>query len=1207
MANEFDSLLPGNNPEVPSNLDIDNSPFSNLLPQEEKVKYKLSTEGNISDKLSDKDLSDGNQFDSLLPNYSEEEDIDGDPELWKKVAFATKLGFTDTWRGGKQLVGVDLEEMKADQKKLYEYMENPDGTTNYAVAAAYFGSAILDPAGWLIPATKARTLYKAAKYGFISSGIVGGLGYVDEESILDTRAKQAAASAVGGTIIAPLMKGIGKKIKGEKVFTKESLGIPGFEAPSIKVQADTELQKIKLTNEAGRKDRDAFARKKIEIDEPETIKDIPQDKTKLLQGPRNFFREYVVKPYEKNVGKPLLNTLTNGEFGAESGGAITGFVGGYAGASQMEDAAVTTKFGVAFTGALAGALGLRTLKKMPKTSIVGEKGTDEAIEVAETWGDYIGRQFIDGYKLPKNYKGLKAEAQGFANHIGLKFNYMATKIQNNLTEDEQKILLNLLEGDTKLKVAPAKLQELSKESRKLITEMAQDYVDMGLITKETFNRNKNIYIKRSYKGKLENRPFAEELKNRGAKAEGILLKEFDEVYKKQKAYTTTSEIRTEGKKKGIFTDVEGKKKILKGHRGWELLESSKAKIQKETDTFNEKISKARTKKKKAELIKEKKIALGNIEVDARWEFTKPQRVAMGEIEDAAYAIAETGRAGTNTITQYRFFDNLSKQDYVYDSKNLIPKIDVDKYKQIPKTTISKTNSKQRFGNLAGKYVPKEVYTNLISVSKMNKAASQGIRKKYRTLNSYWKISKTAWNPTVHVNNIVTNFMLHDLVDAEIKYLPKAYKALVSHNKVNKATGKLQKSELVDAATRYGVFDADLISTELKNIQLSSKSPYKIDEGMDVFSNGIDSARNIFDDVVKRGKFGLTKLTDWYKFEDQVFRLSVFQDRLAKGWKIQDAALDARKSFVDYNIDAPAIDFMRHSVTPFIAYTYRIIPILAETAIARPWKYLKYASLGYGLNEIGDLVSGGDEEAERAVMPERKQGRFMGLPLLPHRNIKIPVPKFGDEQQSFYMDFTRFTPGGDVMDLQGVIPGLPQPLQPSFGLGGEVLFPLLGYDLFRQEKIKGQTGIANEDWKMRLGVLKDKLIPNIPFLPGSYSSSKLETTRKGTDSPFRADQAELLTLAQTLGFKIERAEISKLKTGKIFELKRKIDGFKEQINMYRSDFRRGQINKETAQNKINEVADKIRKLAESYGVEFEKADYADIKEPFEKLTGLLEKN
>ena len=58
---------------------------------------------------------------------------------------------------------------------------------NYIVAAAYFGGAILDPAGWLLPVTKTRTLYKAAKYGFVSAGIAGALGYVDEESFLDSR------------------------------------------------------------------------------------------------------------------------------------------------------------------------------------------------------------------------------------------------------------------------------------------------------------------------------------------------------------------------------------------------------------------------------------------------------------------------------------------------------------------------------------------------------------------------------------------------------------------------------------------------------------------------------------------------------------------------------------------------------------------------------------------------------------------------------------------------------------------------------------------------------------------------------------------------------------------------------------------------------------------------------------------------------------
>ena len=112
-----------------------------------------------------------------------------------------------------------------------------------------------------------------------------------------------------------------------------------------------------------------------------------------------------------------------------------------------------------------------------------------------------------------------------------------------------------------------------------------------------------------------------------------------------------------------------------------------------------------------------------------------------------------------------------------------------------------------------------------------------------------------------------------------------------------------------------------------------------------------------------------------------------------------------------------------------------------------------------------------------------------------------------------------------------------------------------------------------------------------FLPGSYSSKKLERTRKGLESPFRAEQAEFFALAQTLGFKIEKADLKKLKTGKVFELKRKIDGFKEQINLVRKEFREGVINRETAKKEIDIIADKIRKIAAIYGVAFKLADRA----------------
>ena len=66
--------------------------------------------------------------------------------------------------------------------------------------------------------------------------------------------------------------------------------------------------------------------KKIEVEEIKDLKDMPEDKTKLLQGPKLFFQENIVKPYQKKFGKPALNYITNGEYGAEAGGALTGGV-----------------------------------------------------------------------------------------------------------------------------------------------------------------------------------------------------------------------------------------------------------------------------------------------------------------------------------------------------------------------------------------------------------------------------------------------------------------------------------------------------------------------------------------------------------------------------------------------------------------------------------------------------------------------------------------------------------------------------------------------------------------------------------------------------------------------------------------------------------------------------------------------------------------
>ena len=1130
-----------------------------------------------------------------------------DVDLSKKVANAFKLGLLDTARGVNQIkggkilgLGSTVEELREQQKKLYEDF---DGDGGYLVAAAYFGGAILDPAGWLLPVTKARTLYKLAKYGFVTSGLTGALGYVDEDSILDTRAKQAGASAVGGAILTPLIGAGVKKIKGEKI----ELGLPGVRDPqkdidiTVKAAAENNLHRSKLLNEAGQNQRDVIYRDKFETPEPERLKDTPSDKGRMVAPVRKFYKKYT-DWWESKVGRPLYEQISQdkqvtipgtqipirGLYGSEAGtGAISGTL---AYGSAEDDATQMSKMGRFAIGFMAGAGGIKATKKITKKIKKpitkrpfgperDDLPTDELgkpIELTESLHDFLGRAFVDNYKMPANYKGLVAEAQGYGANIAARFSYLSNKINNSLTKDESKVLFNMLEGDNIFEVKSKTLNELKPEIRDLITEYAQDYVDMGILTPETFLRNQNTYLKRTYsKYKDDPSKFGEELRLRGA-YQRVTKQEYEDFYKEQIAFTSTSltkkpvfeleDVPGKTGQKYLFEDVAGKKQRLEGHRGWELLGSSKKKYDelKPTD-----------------------------EVEMRWEFTKPQRIALGEIEDTAFAIAETGKAFSNTLPRLKLYNDLAKQGYTYTKAEYdnLPLALQQKTVRMPTTKLDPANpeSSPRYGNLAGQYVPEEIYKDLTSAHKYYNQT--GKWKGYLKLNGLWKISKTAWNPTVHFNNVVTNFVLHDMIDADFKYLKPAFTALMKHNKNN------QVSELVELAQKSGVFEADFTKVELKRIQaLNLKYPYKYDG--DAWESGGRSAKSLFEDIRKNNP--LTKLTDFYRFEDHVFRLSVFQDRLAKGMSAAAAGLDARRSFVDYNINAPAINWMRHTATPFLAFTYRMIPILAETAVVRPWKFLKYAALLYSLNSLGDIVGGGDEKAERALMQEKEKGKFI-FDFMPYRQVKLPVPQIGDKefQGPRYIDLTRFAPGGDIFDIGGgTLPFLPAAVQPNFGFGGEVASSLLGIDLFSQRRLRGLGASDYEDAKVKGLDLFKGLIPNIPMLaPGSFSSQRIQSARQGADDPeFRAKETELEALIRSIGLKIQVKDIDKLAALKDLELNRKVGAFRDQIRELNKKFTNGLINERNYEKKLVKLEIKIDNLFEKYDDIFEVYNPSNYRRP-----------
>ena len=154
-----------------------------------------------------------------------------------------------------------------------------------------------------------------AKMGAVSGGFFGATGYVDEDSILDTRVKQAGAGIVGGFIVTPAIG------QASKLFRKKKL--PGGVLPegdvSVRSLNEESLKDIKLIGSMGEGPRTIKVRTDKELKEvinnatPLELRDMVKRKDiaayNQLKGIRFFANNYIVKPYQEKFGKPALDFL----------------------------------------------------------------------------------------------------------------------------------------------------------------------------------------------------------------------------------------------------------------------------------------------------------------------------------------------------------------------------------------------------------------------------------------------------------------------------------------------------------------------------------------------------------------------------------------------------------------------------------------------------------------------------------------------------------------------------------------------------------------------------------------------------------------------------------------------------------------------------------------------------------------------------------
>ena len=467
------------------------------------------------------------------------------------------------------------------------------------------------------------------------------------------------------------------------------------------------------------------------------------------------------------------------------------------------------------------------------------------------------------------------------------------------------------------------------------------------------------------------------------------------------------------------------------------------------------------------------------------------------------------------------------------------------------------NNRAQYGELAGKYLPKNIYHDIVTMDKWRSGSmfKSPLMKSYRGLNSWWKLTKTAYNVPVHTNNFSSNIVMYDLNEGSVKGLRQAFKDLLFPT----ARGESARLKL---AREHDVFGGNYIGNEVlkKNKALYNAYGNAVGTGVETVDKVFNKVPDTILKIGKQGRrFTFDKAQELYTWEDNLFRFGLFNTLVDKGMNPVLAAKQAREGFVDYARSAPLLEALRHTALPFASYAYGIVPRLAEAGAKRPWKFAKWAAIIAGVNAIGEDLTNDPERVarERLLMGSDQDRKLFELPMAPTTMLKLPpqLSPAGPEgtDDSKYWNIARNIPGQAFQfTSQGYrIPGLPDVMQPTGGAAGSMIMSGLGINLFTGESIPAGA----ERWKE----LGRAFTPNLP-IPGigTYAGTKLQRgmVPGGFVSETKENQTLLTATLQNLGIRIQSIDVDKLEMQQFYRLKNKYDQISKRFRKLERDFEEG---------------------------------------------------
>lgn len=429
----------------------------------------------------------------------------------------------------------------------------------------------------------------------------------------------------------------------------------------------------------------------------------------------------------------------------------------------------------------------------------------------------------------------------------------------------------------------------------------------------------------------------------------------------------------------------------------------------------------------------------------RQEIPEEVRNFMGEIKEPAYPVARGIAQITHDVETAKLFRNVAgKAEWASAA---------------PIEGFIKMESTKRLGPLAGKYVHPEIARDINDIIRVPSDAE----KMYKDMLHAWKFGKVILNPATHARNSWSNIILMDVVGG--------VDLLRQPMRIKQATQDLLKKGKWFKEAR----DADLLGHGYAAAEING------------FLDNFDKpAETVFGKLLNAPKKIGRLAGETYQTEEKIFKLATFIDARESGLGIKEAAALSEKALFNYDKVSPFIKGLRNSPfgAPFITFTSKAIPAIAEAGIKHPMRLYKYKILFDSMENMArEKFDLSDHEVN--TIKRNQRGSV----------VILPFKDKGGHLQT--LDLSYILPWGDIGEQGGL-----DPLPPSMTPGGlvkpigEAL--MFNKSMFKAgsskfDPVKAQIYLDSDDeptkWKKKIDYLYKSFMPSFaPPIP-SYSPKK----------------------------------------------------------------------------------------------------------------------